>query len=38
MSREENVATRYHAISRDYPDALMPRQVRETLGIGQRLT
>ncbi len=38
MSREEKMAGRYRAMFRDYPDALTPGQVREMLGIGQRLT
>ena len=38
MSREEKAATRYWAMFRRYPEALTPRQVREMLGIGQRMT
>ena len=38
MSSEEKMAGHYHAMFRDYPDALSPQQVREMLGIGQRLT
>ena len=38
MSREEKMAARYRAIFREYPDALTPQQVREMLGVGQRMT
>ena len=38
MSREKNMAIRYRAMFREYPDALTPRQVQEMLGIGQRMT
>ena len=38
MSREEKMATRYRAMFREYPDALTPQQVREMLGVGQRMT
>ena len=38
MSREEKMAARYRAMFREYPDALTPQQVREMLGVGQRMT
>lgn len=37
MTREEKGATRYRAMFRHYPDALIPAQVREMLGIGRRM-
>ena len=38
MSREEKMAARYRAMFREFPDALTPQQVREMLGVGQRMT
>jgi excisionase family DNA binding protein len=37
MGREEKAAMRYRAMYRHYPDALTPEQVREMLGVGQRM-